>query len=38
MHPYVTMDQAQTNLTDPVGDGRYVLERIFEHSAADLSD
>jgi poly-gamma-glutamate capsule biosynthesis protein CapA/YwtB (metallophosphatase superfamily) len=38
MHPYVTMDQAQTNLTDPEGDGRYVLERIFEHSAADLAD
>lgn len=38
MHPYVTMDQAQTNLTDPEGDGRYVLQRIFEHSAADLAD
>lgn len=38
MHPYVTMDQAQTNLTDPDGDGRYVLERVFEHSAADLAD
>ena len=38
MHPYVTMDQAQTNLTEPEGDGRYVLERIFEHSAADLND
>jgi poly-gamma-glutamate capsule biosynthesis protein CapA/YwtB (metallophosphatase superfamily) len=36
MHPYVTMDQAQTNLTDPEGDGSYVLNRIFEHSAADL--
>ena len=38
MHPYVTLDQAQTNLTDPEGDGRYVLERIFESSAADLAD
>lgn len=38
MHPYVTMDQAQTNLLDPEGDGRYVLERMFEHSAADLND
>ena len=38
MHPYVTMDQAQTNLTEPEGDGRYVLERVFEHSAADLAD
>lgn len=38
MHPYVTLDQAQTNLLDPEGDGRYVLQRIFEHSAADLAD
>jgi len=38
MHPYVTMDQAQTNLTDPEGDGHYVLERILEHSADDLAD
>ncbi len=38
MHPYVTMDQAQTNLTEPEGDGRYVLQRVFEHSAADLAD
>ena len=38
MHPYVTRDQAQTNLTDPEGDGHYVLERVFEHSAADLAD
>jgi Bacterial capsule synthesis protein PGA_cap len=36
MHPYVTMDQAQTNLLDPEGDGHYVLERVFEHSAPDL--
>jgi len=38
MHPFVTLDQAQTNLTDPEGDGRYVLQRIFEYSAADLAD
>jgi hypothetical protein len=38
MHPYVTIDQAQTNLLDPEGDGHYVLERVFQHSAADLSD
>ncbi|HSK92747.1 MAG TPA: CapA family protein [Candidatus Angelobacter sp.] len=38
MHPYVTMDQAQTNLLDPEGDGRYVLQRIFEHSADDLAN
>ena len=38
MHPYVFIDQAQTNLTNPEGDGSYVLGRIFEHSAADLAD
>jgi Bacterial capsule synthesis protein PGA_cap len=38
MHPYVTMDQAQTNLTDPEGDGHYVLERVFQYSAPDLAD
>jgi hypothetical protein len=38
MHPYVTRDQAQTNLTEPEGDGSYVLNRVFEHSAADLAD
>jgi poly-gamma-glutamate capsule biosynthesis protein CapA/YwtB (metallophosphatase superfamily) len=32
MHPYVTLDQAQINLTDPEGDGHYVLDRIFEWS------
>lgn len=32
MHPYVTLDQAQINLTDPETDGRYVLERIFDNS------
>ena len=36
MHPFVTLDQAQTNLTDPEGDGSYVLRRIFEYSAPDL--
>jgi poly-gamma-glutamate capsule biosynthesis protein CapA/YwtB (metallophosphatase superfamily) len=32
MHPYVMLDQAQTNLTDPETDGSYVLQRIFESS------
>jgi poly-gamma-glutamate capsule biosynthesis protein CapA/YwtB (metallophosphatase superfamily) len=32
MHPYIMLDQAQTNLTDPATDGRYVLERIYEAS------
>jgi hypothetical protein len=32
IHPFVTLDQAQTNLTDPEGDGSYVLNRMFENS------
>ncbi len=32
MHPYVMLEQAQTNLTDPETDGSYVLNRIFEAS------
>jgi poly-gamma-glutamate capsule biosynthesis protein CapA/YwtB (metallophosphatase superfamily) len=32
MHPYVMIDQAQTNLTDPETDGSYVLTRILEAS------
>jgi len=32
MHPYIMLEQAQTNLTDPETDGRYVLDRIYEAS------
>ncbi|MEO6577571.1 MAG: CapA family protein [Candidatus Limnocylindria bacterium] len=32
MHPYIMLDQAQTNLTDPETDGTYVLDRIYEAS------
>lgn len=32
MHPYIMLDQAQTNLTDPETDGLYVLNRIYEAS------
>lgn len=32
LHPYVMIDQAQANLTDPTTDGRYVLERVFAAS------
>jgi len=32
MHPYIMLDQAQTNLTDPETDGTYVLNRIYEAS------
>jgi poly-gamma-glutamate capsule biosynthesis protein CapA/YwtB (metallophosphatase superfamily) len=32
MHPYIMLEQAQTNLTRPETDGSYVLQRIFENS------
>ena len=32
MHPYVMLEQAQTNLTDPATDGLWVLNRIYEAS------
>lgn len=32
LHPYVMIDQAQANLTDPQTDGRYVLNRVFDAS------
>ncbi len=32
MHPYIMLEQAQTNLTDPETDGLYVLNRIYESS------
>jgi poly-gamma-glutamate capsule biosynthesis protein CapA/YwtB (metallophosphatase superfamily) len=32
LHPYVMLEQAQTNLTDPSTDGSYVLQRIFDNS------
>jgi len=32
MHPYIMLEQAQTNLTDPETDGTYVLDRIYEAS------
>ena len=32
MHPYIMLEQAQTNLTDPETDGSYVLDRIYEAS------
>ncbi|MEO5987246.1 MAG: CapA family protein [Candidatus Limnocylindria bacterium] len=32
MHPYVMLEQAQTNLIDAETDGRYVLDRIYEAS------
>ena len=32
MHPYIMLEQAQTNLTDPATDGLWVLNRIYEAS------
>ena len=32
MHPYIMLEQAQANLTDPATDGQYVLQRIYEAS------
>jgi poly-gamma-glutamate capsule biosynthesis protein CapA/YwtB (metallophosphatase superfamily) len=32
MHPYIMLEQSQTNLTDPETDGLYVLNRIYESS------
>ena len=32
MHPYVMLEQAQTNLTDPETDGLWVLNRIYDAS------
>ena len=34
MHPYIMLEQAQTNLIDPETDGLHVLNRIYE--ASDL--
>lgn len=35
MHPYVIILGARPALTDPEGDGHYVLDRIFDNSAID---
>ena len=32
LHPYVMLLEARPSLTDPQGDGRYVLERIWKNS------
>ena len=32
LHPYVIMDQAQANLLDPTGDGKYVLNQVWSVS------
>ncbi len=35
MRPYVMHLHARASLTDPEGDGRYVLQRIFKYSEID---
>ena len=35
LHPYVIVSGARPSLTDPEGDGRYVLRRIFRNSDID---
>lgn len=36
MHPYIMLEQAQTNLTDPATDGMWVLNRIYEASGLPI--
>lgn len=36
MHPYIMLEQAQSNLTDPETDGLYVLNRIYAASGLPL--
>lgn len=38
LHPYVMLEQAQTNLTDPATDGMWVLNRIYEASGLPIVD
>lgn len=37
MHPYIMLEQAQANLTDPETDGLYVLNRIYEASGLPVT-
>ncbi len=32
LHPFIVLDQAQPNLTDPTTDGKHVLEQVWEVS------
>jgi len=32
LHPYIMLNQAQPALTDPLTDGAYVLDRVFDDS------
>ncbi|MCU0483312.1 MAG: CapA family protein, partial [Chloroflexi bacterium] len=32
LHPYIMLDQAQANLTDPVTDGKHVLSQVWDVS------
>jgi len=35
LHPYVMLLEARPSLTDPQGDGSYVLQRIWKNSTLD---
>ncbi len=35
LHPYVMINAARPALTDPEGDGHYVLDRIWKYSELD---
>ncbi len=32
LHPYIMLDQAQANLTNPTTDGKYVLNQVWSVS------
>ena len=36
LHPYIMLEQAQANLTDPATDGLWVLNRIYEASGLPI--
>jgi hypothetical protein len=35
LYPYVMLENARAALTDPEGDGRYVMERVWKNSTID---
>ncbi|NJD29908.1 MAG: CapA family protein [Chloroflexi bacterium] len=37
LHPYIMLEAAQASLTDPEGDGRHVLRRVWRHSEVETT-
>ncbi len=37
LHPYIMLEAAQASLTDPEGDGRHVLRRVWRHSEIEVA-